>query len=75
MKERSLKVVNKIDKKSKRPIIVSYFLFFLKLLLAVMVATIIPFLFLVILLMKEPQEIGVVNKYIDQKIIENNILY
>lgn len=74
MKERSLKVVNKIGKKFERPKLVLYFLFVLKLLSAVIVAITTPLLFLVVLLMKEPQEIEVVNRYIDQKIIENNLI-
>ncbi len=74
MKKRSSKVVDKINKKSERLALISYFLFFLKLLLAILIAITIPFLFLIVFLMKEPQEIEVVNKYIDQKIIENNLI-
>lgn len=75
MEEKNLETINQNSKKSYKNLIFSYCLFFIKLILGIVITTTIPLLFVVVLLMKEPQEIEIINKFINKKIVENNLLF
>ena len=74
MKEKTLKIVSKNTNRSITNLLFSYFFILLKLIMAIVIAMLIPLSFLVVLLIKEPQEIEILNKFIDNKITETGLI-